>query len=314
MLKDRILATLKFFDLQDLPLTLLELHSFLIANLSQIRPSLDYQYEFSANQAFHKPPTVDISEVLQCLDTQCSEEVASYKGFYFLNGRQDLVNLRLANYLFGLKREKLIRRFTGILRHLPFLRAVAIAGSQAFGQQKATSDIDLFVITDPEFLWLARIFISAYFQITGHRRHGRKIANRFCLNHYLAGPKNLQQHRDLYNAMEYLRLRPLFGFAYFEKFYAENISWLNAYFQNFTIAGAGLEKESKIRKFLEKIFQNSLGRRLNEFLGKWQLWRIKRGEHVVADGTELAFHSLARKRLLLASFFELQKQNNGEAV
>ena len=33
MLKERILSTLKFFDLQDYPVTLLELHKFLLADV-----------------------------------------------------------------------------------------------------------------------------------------------------------------------------------------------------------------------------------------------------------------------------------------
>ena len=110
-------------------------------------------------------------------------------GFYCLKGRAAIIDQRLANYIYGIKRERRIRRFIGGLRFLPFVRRAALAGSQAQGVQKSDSDIDLLIIVEPEFLWLGRTAVTAYFQILGLRRHGKKIANRFCLNHYLAGVK-----------------------------------------------------------------------------------------------------------------------------
>src|SRR5205085_4694244 len=116
-------------------------------------------------------------------------EVSQLLGFYSLPGRQGLIKERLRNYLHALPRERLISRYSGGFRHLPFIRGVALAGSQAMGDNKPGSDIDLLVVTDKRFMWTARVFITAYLQILGLRRYGNHIADRFCLNHYVAGPK-----------------------------------------------------------------------------------------------------------------------------
>ena len=315
MLKHRILSTLRFFDLQDMPLTLLELHQYLISDYQDLKNKLDDNWDLGKVDinAAETNQEVKIDELLKCLETESLGEVENLHGFYYLSGRKQIVTLRQENYLYGIARERLIRRYTRGLRHLPFLRGIAVSGSQAFGQQKNTSDIDLVVITDPEYLWLGRLFITAYFQILGLRRHGKKIANRFCLNHYLGGVKALFNHRDLYNAMEYLRFRSLFGQGYFSEFFEKNADWLKQYFPNFQSLEYEASKPSASQKFLEKIFNNDFGKNLNRKLGQWQLKRIKTGEYVVADNTELAFHSLERKKALLGRFFKFEQQDNREA-
>ena len=89
------------------------------------------------------------------------------------------------------------------------MRGAALAGSQAQGVQKPGSDIDLLIIVEPKFLWLGRTVVTFYFQLLGTRRHGKKIADRFCLNHYLAGVKTIGELKNLYTAWEYAKLRPL---------------------------------------------------------------------------------------------------------
>src|SRR6266404_9461026 len=106
MLEQRIISTLKFFDLQDCPLTLLELHKFLLANIETVRQSLDEKFEL--NQPSPASPAVAVEAVLACLEGECAGEVMEYKGFYALAGRQELIQQRLNNYYYGFAREKLI--------------------------------------------------------------------------------------------------------------------------------------------------------------------------------------------------------------
>src|SRR5574340_1666023 len=99
MLKDRILSTLHFFDLQDFPLTLLELHRYLVANLESIKPTLDEHYELKNIPEAAAREKIPIDAVLQCLDSECSEEVACKSGFYALKNRGQIIDQRLQNYL-----------------------------------------------------------------------------------------------------------------------------------------------------------------------------------------------------------------------
>jgi len=310
MLKQRIVDTLKFFDLQDLPLTLLELAEFLMADTEELKQQLDSRFEYIENSAHPAHNQIFLGEITRCLEGECMGEVGEFKGFYFLAGREHLVQIRLNNYLFGRFREKRILRLIGGARHLPFVRGIALLGSQALGQQKENSDIDLFIITEPHFLGLGRLMVTAYMQLLGVRRHGTKISNRFCLNHYLAGPRSLNRDRNLYTAAEYIKLRPLVYSNTFVKFRKHN-NWVYSFFPNakhFEPKEAE-EQQSAIQKLLEKLLTNSFGQWLEQKLKAAQLGRIQKGEFIVAEALEMSFHPNNRKAKLFSAFFEHQKEH-----
>lgn len=303
MLADRVVSTLRLFDLQSLPLTFFEVHKFLVADTQKLTEVLDDNFEV-AEKLFSEPrvPTQEVYGTLERLVQNRRAECVL--GFYCLPGRAALVNSRLRGYLYGIGREKLISRYLQFLRFLPFVRGVAIGGSQALGLQKSTSDIDLLIITEPSHMWLARSFMTAYFQILGLRRHHQKIANRFCLNNYLAGPKLISQSRDLYKAIDYLSIRPAVYGHLAAQFQWRNLAWVSVFFPNCEFAPQEPEELSWTQSSLEKFFLNSLGTALEKFLGRWQLKRIlKKGDYITATGTELSFHSRSRKEKLFADFF-----------
>lgn len=304
MLKNRIISTLKYFDLQDLPLTLFELHKFLLADIADIKAHLDKDWAIKTAAGSPAGWACGIDEVGECLQSQCQAEVGCLYGYYFLSGRQPLVELRLRNYEFGLLREKLIWKFAGFCRFLPFVRGVALGGSQALGLNKPGSDIDLFIVTDPQFFWLGRTFLTAYFQMLGRRRHGQKIANRFCLNHYVAGPRPLARSLDLYQGTDIVKFRTLLGGKEILAFQSANAPWVRVFFPNFAPANAWPEPASRLQRMLEAMFTNSFGRKLENFLAGWQMKRIHRGEYITAEAGEISFHSQQKKHLLFAALFE----------
>ncbi len=304
MLKNRILSTLKFFDLQDYPLTLLELHKFLTSDWQQLKAGVDAQGELTEPAEIQEQ--VKINELLVCLDSECTEEVENFLGFYCLSGRKNLVQQRLRNYYYGFKREKLIRRYINGLRQVPFARGIGLAGSQSMGLQKEFSDIDLLIIVCPGFMWLARTIITAYFQIFGIRRYGQKVANRFCLNHYLAGPKNLDDDRNLYTAVEYAKLRPLvYGHSIWQ-FQKNNEKWLKIFLPNIVLKEPVNEQPSRMQLFWEKLLANKFGLWLDEQLKNWQISKIRQEKFIVVEADELSFHPNNRKKDLFDQFFKNQ--------
>lgn len=150
---------------------------------------MDQEFEVATLSTPSSAVSLDI--VLSALNNELTGQVECYNGYYCLPGRSEIIKNRLNNYFYGFGREKRIKRYMWFLRHIPFVRGVAIGGSQALGQQKQASDIDLLIITDQKFMWLARTLASIYFQIFGVRRYKNNTQNRFCLNHYLAAPKCL---------------------------------------------------------------------------------------------------------------------------
>ncbi len=332
MLRDRILSTLKFFDLQDYPLTLLELHSFLLADTSELKELINTQWDLIPGE-YVFDAKIQIDEIANCLAEECNGEVEQKEGFYCLAGRINIIDQRLQNYFYGIKREQRIKKFVKGLKYLPFVRGAALAGSQAMGQQKASSDIDLLIILEPKFLWLGRTLVTAYFQTFGIRRYGKKIANRFCLNHYLGGAKKISEFRNLYTAWEYMKLRPLVGSGAVLEFQKKNSFWISVFFPNFeldliynshpylpqpprsaTAEHPSSDKEGKLRGnsdgglssaqgFFERMLVGKLGQWLEVKLKNWQLPKIRREEFILVLEDELSFHPQSKQQELLARFF-----------
>ncbi len=302
MLKQRILSTLKFFDLQDYPVTLLELHKFLLADAQFLKSQINTSWELISESADDNQK-ISIDEVLRCFDEECQNETEQKSGFYCLKGRSGIIEQRLANYIYGIGRERRIRKFIGGLRYLPFMRGVALAGSQAQGVQKPDSDIDLLIIIEPKFLWLGRTAATAYFQILGLRRHGKKIAGRFCLNHYLAGVKTVTELRNLYTAWEYAKLRPLVYGRTVAEFQQINRAWVQTFFPNFEPMPSEIKNSSRLQRALEQSLSGGFGRWLEKVLRSWQLPKIRREEFILVLEDELSFHPQSKQRELLAKFF-----------
>src|SRR5262249_42383632 len=161
---------------------------------------------------------------------------------------------------------------------------VALAGSQALGLQRRQSDIDLLVITDPRYMWLARTLLTAYAQIAGVRRHGNLIADRVCLNHYVAGPHLITHIRNLYTASEYAKLRPIYNPEAVWQFQHENISWIAELFPNqksILATKPDRSKGSKLQHWLEWLIHHSFGRVLEKALGDLQAQRIRIQKDIV---------------------------------
>ncbi|MDP3993933.1 MAG: hypothetical protein U1C57_03205 [Candidatus Doudnabacteria bacterium] len=284
-LAQSIHKTLAFFDAQDFPLTLPEIRNYLVKEPSGLAGS-------------------SLSEIKKVLDTQLSNLAARKTGLYFLAGRQELVERRLANYRISLKRFIKIRRYLRPLRYFPYLRAVAVSGSQALSHGEQASDIDLFVITSKDRIWLARALVSFYFQILGQRRHGKHISDRFCLNHYVCEGHELAEDRNLYTAVEYASLIPVLGREQLEEFWRGN-SWIGKFLHN-----PRFQKQNHFFKFefsaLRKVFEAALDFTiapfLNWLLGLYQKRRIKRREYILVSNSELSFHPGSRGQQILAKF------------
>ncbi len=313
MLKSRIIATLRFFALQDIPLTLFEVHKYLLADVAALKQHLGPDWEVVSTSG--AADQVSIGEVAECLQNECQQEVKSFRGYYYLaNDKVDLVTTRLHNYLFAIKREQIIKYYTPLLRYVPFLRSVGLVGSQALGLPRPASDIDVLLIVEPRFMGLARFFVTLYFQLAGVRRHHNKIANRFCPNHYLAGPKVLQRDRNIYTASEYLKARAIYHAGVLADFKANNWPWLKLFFPNAKLFANKKLPYPWLKMAAEKLLTNRFGLWLESTARAYQFGRIERSEFVVVEDDELSFHPHNRKAELFAAFFESQEQDHGKAV
>ena len=284
-LAQSIYKTLAFFDAQDFPLTLPEIRNYLVKEPSGLAGN-------------------SLSEIKNALDTDLPNLAACKMGLYFLAGREELVQGRRANYRISLKRFIKIRRYLYPLRYFPYLRAVAVSGSQALSHGEQASDIDLFIIISKGRIWLARGLVSLYFQILGQRRYGKNISDRFCLNHYVCEGHELVEDRNLYTAVEYSSLIPVLGCEQLEEFWRGN-GWIRDFLHDpqFQKQNQFFKFEfSAARKVFEAVLDFTIAPFLNWLFGLYQKRRIKRQEYILVSDRELSFHPGSRGQQVLAKF------------
>ncbi len=292
-LANSIYKTLAFFDAQDLALTLLELSNYLVA------PSPGEERE--GQQA-----GVRLYDMEKVILNELAHKIGHKDGFYFLRGREELLKQRRYHYQTSLVRFRKAKKYLWFLRFIPYLRAVALSGSQALLNSNELSDIDLFVITKKNRIWLSRLLLSFYFQLLGQRRYGKHVANRFCLNHYLSEGLEISQDQNLYTAVEYASLIPVLGAEELQGFWARN-PWLGKF-----LAEPTLELRPRFFNFqfgrlqrpLEIILDFTLALLLNWLSGIYQKRRIKMQEHILVSDDELSFHPGSRGQKVLVKFYE----------
>lgn len=312
MLANRIIASLRFFDLQQFPLTAFEVHEYLVADTQMLRTKIDNKYELRSDADTQVSPPVHFDTILTQLHILSREgRVVCKNGFYALAGHENIIDERLKNYLNGIKRERLIKHYLAPTKHIPFVRGIALAGSQALGQQRISSDIDLLIITDPRRMWTARTLLSIWFQIFGVRRHGNKTANRFCLNHYLSNPREVDAERNLYKAMEYTKLRSVVYPQGIVEFQKANQKWIHQFFPNVSFEDFDESNDqTSAQRFFEKFFNNFLGDFLEKQLGNWQQKRIRQDQFVFVRDDELSFHPESKHESLLQGFFKIKENRD----
>ncbi|GEM_PF-690962 len=318
MLEKRILATLKFFDFQQLPLTLFEVYRYLVPSVSLLAGMLDENYELQKKQTDPLLPAVStldqVAQTLEFLVRRCLVGVSD--GFYYLPGKKHYVHARIRNYVYSIPREQRITRVAWVWKWMPFVRGVALAGSQALGLPKRGSDIDLLIITRAPYLWIPRMCVTLLLQLLGLRRHGVRVANRFCLNHYVSGPKKVTEHRNFYTAAEYVKLRPFMGASCVRAFQQANAEWLKMFFPNAFQREWIKPRASRATGvgIFESYLLGSFGRKFEDLGKRMLLPRIRQERYIVVADDELSFHPQSKQENLLRQFFEFYQQQNGERL
>lgn len=299
----RITKTLQLFALQSTALTLLELWKFLVRDAAEFESSTSTHGELVEIPVLENR-TVSIAEIVKVLGLLVIRgEVVENFGYYTIKAHGEILKKRWQGYSHGVWREKRIRKFSKGLAYIPFVRGVALAGSQALGLERAESDVDVLIITLPGWLWLPRTLITAYFQFLGIRRHGTYIANRVCLNHYISAPKRMLQGRNWYTAIEYGKLRPLSGVYWVANFQYANLDWMRIFFPNIDSVPSGTDVTNKTQKLSELALTFLGGRFLERIFGQWQSKRIHKNEpHIIVAEDELSFHPQSKQDGLLEAF------------
>jgi predicted nucleotidyltransferase len=238
-IKKNILATLAYFDLFNYPLTMEEMFLYL--------PAKSSPEEFEQG-LMH----LVIDRLVYRFD-----KFYTLKNDYFLIERRVKGNAKAAEMI------GIAKKVSDLLIRFPYVRGIAISGSLSKNFADENSDIDLFIITAKNKLWLARTIMHCFKKLT----FLVKREHYFCMNYYI-DEEDLQIHeKNIYTAIEVATLIPLHGDTVFEQFYNAN-AWGREYLPNKCLrltTAKGLKK-SFMKRFIEMLFNNRLGNAIDNLM------------------------------------------------
>jgi len=155
------------------------------------------------------------------------------------------------------------KRGATIISAFPFVRAVGISGSLSKLYADENSDIDYFVITTANRLWIARTLLHIFKKLTFlfNKQH------YFCMNYFIDDVEPDILEKNIYTATEIVTLLPIRGGNIFDKFYKVN-NWTQTFFPNKNIGTTTVPPPWKnwLKYLIEKILDNRLGDSLDNFL------------------------------------------------
>ncbi len=163
-----------------------------------------------------------------------------------------------------------------IIKSMPFVRAVAISGSVSKGVAHDKGDLDYFIITEKNRLWLSRTLLILFKKLflLNSRRY-------FCVNYFL-DMENLQvPDKNIFTATEIAYLIPVYNKQLIEEFQTKN-NWFKAYYPDFDhpIKRKIHSSSRMLKKALELPFYGKLGHLLDTLFMKLT---IKRWDRKFAD-------------------------------
>lgn len=205
-LERAIVRTVAYADVFDYPLTLDEVHRYLIGvpvSRGTLRGTLA-TLPVSANGL---PPGL------------------SRAGRYLtLAGREGVVETRRRRATISAEYWKRAVRYGRLIGGLPFVRMVAVTGALAM-DNVADADIDYLVVTEPGRLWLCRGLVVGVVRAAAAR--GASL----CPNYFLSERALAIAERNLFTAHEVTQMVPLAGGATYARFRALN-RWTDEYLPN----------------------------------------------------------------------------------
>ncbi|RKS00798.1 MULTISPECIES: nucleotidyltransferase domain-containing protein [unclassified Flavobacterium] len=193
--------------------------------------------------------------------------------FYVYGSDLDSVIKRLRGNMYADRALKIAQKKAKFIAKFPFVKGVGVSGSLSKGYYDNGSDIDFFVITEPNKLWLCRTFLMLYKKI--FLLNSRKF---FCVNYFVSTSQMEIEEKNRFTATELKTLIPMQGKTVFEDFFQKN-QWVTNYFNKFSpeLTLVPDFKKPIGTKSVEFMFGNHIGNFIDDSFKKITLkkWRAK---------------------------------------
>ena len=245
-----ILKTLVYYDIFNFPLKAWEIHKWLIGKTSTLK-----QTEKAIHSLVKK------------------QKIKTQKGYYFLSGRNGMVAKRLEREQVSKSHLQTAKLISKIFKLVPWIKLVGISGSLSMMGSSKTDDIDLFIITSKNRIWVSRLLLIFLTSLTGLRRTRREkiltAHGKICINLILEESNLEQNKKNIYLAHEVLQMKLLWQKDSIYSDFLHTNSWAFKYLPNWR--SSILEVKKLNRKNPKGYSGNSLVNKLEELSKSLQL-------------------------------------------
>ncbi len=205
-----LLATLVYSDTFDYPLRIEELKKYFIKIKAE-----SFWDEKNLNSLLKK------------------KIISKENNFYFLKNKEGVVKKRENIFKINSEKLEIAKKYALILSKIPTIELIGISGSLSVFNAKEADDIDFFIITSSNTLWVTRFLSNVILKILKVKREKKEInpKNKICLNMFI-DKKNLslpQKMRNLYTAHEVIQMSPVFVRNNTYSNFLKANSWLNGH-------------------------------------------------------------------------------------
>lgn len=316
-LERAVYNTVRFFDVLDMPITITQIWFSLIID----RASGSTRWGgFSHSSLKELEDLVHTSkELARVLHMQ--------SGYVSLRDRAHLIPERLTRHARSQQKWKHARRLMAFLSMAPFVRALAGSGSLAIDNTKESSDFDVFVIVAAKRIWTCRLALLILSHVTGRRRRywDQQAPNKLCLNHYISEDNLVmkQEIRNIYTAVAYHNLVPVFGRDFLGVFHTANASWVRSYIMVPDERSIRHTYEVRIwkpidgmKRIIEQFLIEPVGEYIEMYAERLQRWFISRHSESIRSGrvslsaAELAFHPDTKVPSILSRYYQDPRQRS----
>lgn len=176
--------------------------------------------------------------------------------FYALHNNWQLAERRRSGNKLAVEHLKIAHRVAKFLYKFPYVKGIAVSGSLSKNFATDKTDIDFFIITATNRLWIARTIMHLYKKLTFLR--GRQ--NWFCMNYYVDEDAMEIKEKNIFTAVEIVTLLPMHGKDCLDEFVEKN-KWTDSFFplKRFNNTVSVDIKKGLLGKLIEKIFAGRLG-------------------------------------------------------
>lgn len=154
--------------------------------------------------------------------------IFNHEDFFLLQNSTSLILRRKKGNLTAEKYLDIANRKATLIMRCPFVRGVLVSGSLSKNYADENSDIDFFIITQPQKLWISRFLLMAYKKIFLLNSH-----KYFCINYFIDFNHLQIEEKNIFTATELSTLIPLQGKEYCDKLVQSN-QWVKEFLPNYT--------------------------------------------------------------------------------